>query len=385
MPKKKLTPQQKKAAAAKKLKASSDAKKKAEAAKNSWQDSTYKRQTGYYKKIAADYSAEEIRKKGDIANYYGAEDKPGVKTKVTKKKVFNKNTAFNKKRAAQAKVESKKARAAASRLKKMKKSGNKVAKKGMYKGKSIKQILKAGSTSTKLATKYKKQGKAGYNPFSKKERALYSGYKKYATAKKAADYKKKSTATYKDSKQVNVFGTKKIKTEILKDIYKKRKMSGAEKKRYSQLVKRGNPKKAGKKAVAYRKAKTRGAKIGTVKTGKYKTSTKRFQKYYMKGKRVGVEGIYQKQLRETRAKDLSDIKDDYAARGVLRSGIYAKKNSDYEQEFGRQLGELNRKKKSSYQGLATERRTFNREQSLQKEQARLEAIRRKAAKTGSFI
>lgn len=97
-----------------------------------------------------------------------------------------------------------------------------------------------------------------------------------------------------------------------------------------------------------------------------------------------TEGLYQKELREQRTRDLSDIADDYAARGIIRSGLYAQKRGDYEKEFGKQLAETNRQKSKQYADIAAERRQFEREQELQKEQARLEAIRRRAARTGEL-
>lgn len=97
------------------------------------------------------------------------------------------------------------------------------------------------------------------------------------------------------------------------------------------------------------------------------------------------EGLYQKELAEARLKDKSDITDDYAARGVLHSGLYAQKQGDYEKEYGKQVAETNRQKASKYADLAEENRDFMTDQELQKEQARLEAVRRRAARTGKVV
>ena len=94
------------------------------------------------------------------------------------------------------------------------------------------------------------------------------------------------------------------------------------------------------------------------------------------------EGLYQKELAEARIKDKADITDDYAARGVLRSGLYAQKQGDYEKEYGKQVAETNRQKASKYADLDEENRDFLNDQELQSEQARLEAVRRRAARTG---
>jgi hypothetical protein len=98
-----------------------------------------------------------------------------------------------------------------------------------------------------------------------------------------------------------------------------------------------------------------------------------------------TEGLYQKQLAQARVRDKADITDDYAARGVLHSGIYAQKQGDYEQEYGQQMAETNRQKASKYADLAQQKRDFLRDQELQKEQAREDAVRRKAAAIGKVV
>lgn len=103
-----------------------------------------------------------------------------------------------------------------------------------------------------------------------------------------------------------------------------------------------------------------------------------------KGK-TPTEGLYQKELREQRIRDLSDIRSDYGARGLIHSGLFAQKTGDYEKEFGKQLSEINRQRSKQFSDLADLRLAFQREQELQKENARLDAIRRRAAKTGSLI
>lgn len=91
------------------------------------------------------------------------------------------------------------------------------------------------------------------------------------------------------------------------------------------------------------------------------------------------EGLYHKELAEARDKDKVDIADDYAARGMIRSGLYAQKQGDYEKEYGKQVAETNRQKASRYAELDEENRSFLNNQELEREQARLEAVRRRAA------
>lgn len=371
----------------------------------SYEDATYQRQLGYYKKLEADYGAEETRKRGDISTYYGTEGVLGKKTKEAVKKTvkFKKATPVTKAQAA--KLASYKRR-----IQKHRKKGHK----------DVVTDLK-GERSY-----YKKKahvGEAGYNPFTKEEKAKYANYKKYATPKKAAEYLKSATGTRFGTRKEDVYDIKthSKKIEIKKDILKRDKLSAkqrakykkiaatrpskaaefkeyakthhklnaAERRAYKLLVAKGNPKKAGKAARSFRELAGRNKVAYRVPTGKFKTKkwTTRSQRFrtYMKGAKPATEGLYQRELRESRTKDLKDIRDDYAARGILRSGLYAKRTADYEKEFGKQLGEMNRKRKSSYQELGQQRATFLREQSIQKEQARLEAIRRRAARTGAFL
>lgn len=120
----------------------------------------------------------------------------------------------------------------------------------------------------------------------------------------------------------------------------------------------------------------------TVKEPVYKTT--KSQRYKVTKGKAATEGLYQKELKDQRSKDTVDIADDYAARGIIHSGLYAQKRGDYEKEYGKQLGEVNRQRSKQYGDIASERRQFNREQELQKENARLDAIRRRAAKTGNI-
>lgn len=123
----------------------------------------------------------------------------------------------------------------------------------------------------------------------------------------------------------------------------------------------------------------KGKKLPPVKK-KYKTVVTK-GKLLKKGS-AATDGLYQKELASARKQDKIDITDDYAGRGTLHSGLYAQKQGDYETEYGKQVAETNRQKAKKYGDLASEKTDFLRQQELEKEQARLEAIRRRAAKTG---
>lgn len=89
-----------------------------------------------------------------------------------------------------------------------------------------------------------------------------------------------------------------------------------------------------------------------------------------------------KQMGTQRVKDLSDIMNDFASRGLLKSGLYGARAAEYETTYNTNLGELGKNKKSLLDDIGTEESNFKRQQSLAKETARKEAARRRAEKYG---
>ena len=89
-----------------------------------------------------------------------------------------------------------------------------------------------------------------------------------------------------------------------------------------------------------------------------------------------------KQMGEQRVKDLSDIMNDFAARGLLKSGLYGQRESEYEKTYQNNLTELGNNRKSLLDDISTEQKNYQRQQELQKETAKKEAARRRAEKYG---
>ncbi len=85
---------------------------------------------------------------------------------------------------------------------------------------------------------------------------------------------------------------------------------------------------------------------------------------------------------DQRVKDLQDIMNDFAARGLLKSGLYGQRQADYEKTYNTNLGNLSRNETTQLGDLGTEQTQFQRQQELQKETARKEAAARRAAKFG---
>lgn len=93
-------------------------------------------------------------------------------------------------------------------------------------------------------------------------------------------------------------------------------------------------------------------------------------------------GTSQKAMNDQREMDLDKIKDDYGARGLGRSGLYADAVGDYETEFGTRMSELERRQKEALAGLTQEEGNYKSQQELKQQQAREQAIARRAATMG---
>ncbi len=93
-------------------------------------------------------------------------------------------------------------------------------------------------------------------------------------------------------------------------------------------------------------------------------------------------GTSQKAMNDQRTMDLDKIKDDYGARGLGRSGLYADAVGDYETEFGTRMSELERRQKEALAGLTQEEGNYKSQQELKTQQAKEQAISRRAAQYG---
>lgn len=89
-----------------------------------------------------------------------------------------------------------------------------------------------------------------------------------------------------------------------------------------------------------------------------------------------------KSMGDQRVKDLQDIMNDFASRGLLQSGLYGQRESDYEKQYQSNLSDLGRQQKSNLGDISAEQTQFTRQQQLEKESARKDAARRRAEKYG---
>lgn len=76
--------------------------------------------------------------------------------------------------------------------------------------------------------------------------------------------------------------------------------------------------------------------------------------------------------------------DDYASRGMLRSGLYGVADADRQNNYARQQSQLDMSKQAYITGLRSDTANYQTQQQLAQQQARQDAINRRAlALTGS--
>lgn len=97
--------------------------------------------------------------------------------------------------------------------------------------------------------------------------------------------------------------------------------------------------------------------------------------------RVGTDyGVSTRNLATQKGRDLSDIENDFAARGVVRSGVYGKRVGDYTADYNNQVADVTRARDRTLQDIGTGYRNQTDQDKTLREQARLTAIKRRTAK-----
>ena len=90
----------------------------------------------------------------------------------------------------------------------------------------------------------------------------------------------------------------------------------------------------------------------------------------------------QRTLNRQGAQDRIDQQNDFAGRGILRSGVFAKALGDYNTEFNARVKALTTGKTDQLGDLSSQRTSFLRQLAMEMNNARQDAIRRRAAKLG---
>lgn len=85
-----------------------------------------------------------------------------------------------------------------------------------------------------------------------------------------------------------------------------------------------------------------------------------------------------REMDDQKVRDLDNMEEDFAARGVVRSGVYGTSVGDYNEEWGNQKASLTRQYNDSLANIVQQYNEYLNEVATQREQARLDAIRRAA-------
>lgn len=87
-----------------------------------------------------------------------------------------------------------------------------------------------------------------------------------------------------------------------------------------------------------------------------------------------------KNMADQRTRDLEALKNDYASRGLLQSGLYGERVGQYETDYNKNVADLETQRQRLLQDIGTEQTNFQREQDLEKQRARQAAAQRRTAK-----
>jgi hypothetical protein len=85
-------------------------------------------------------------------------------------------------------------------------------------------------------------------------------------------------------------------------------------------------------------------------------------------------------LEQDRDRQLQRMRDEFASRGLLHSGLFAQERGEFEEDFGSQLQMMQQNLTMLLADLASQETGFKREQELTAEQARQQALNRRASR-----
>lgn len=89
-----------------------------------------------------------------------------------------------------------------------------------------------------------------------------------------------------------------------------------------------------------------------------------------------------RQLNTQGAQDREDQQNDFAGRGILRSGVFAKALGDYNADFNSKMKNLQTGQSDKLGDLSMQKTNFQRQLGLEKTAAKQDALRRRAARLG---
>lgn len=85
-------------------------------------------------------------------------------------------------------------------------------------------------------------------------------------------------------------------------------------------------------------------------------------------------------MERDRVQQLEDLKDEYASRGLIQSGIYGEEQGNFQKKFTEQLSALDQQQAALLADLLSQTTNYRRENELALEQAKQEALLRRSQK-----
>lgn len=91
-------------------------------------------------------------------------------------------------------------------------------------------------------------------------------------------------------------------------------------------------------------------------------------------------GQTEEALEEDRVRQLERMRDEFASRGLIHSGLFAEEQGRFQEDFQRQMQQLEQQQSSLLADFLSQEQDFRRQQELAQETARAEALARRAAR-----
>ncbi len=87
-------------------------------------------------------------------------------------------------------------------------------------------------------------------------------------------------------------------------------------------------------------------------------------------------------MERDRVRQLEDLKNEFASRGLIQSGLYGEEQGRFQEQFNTQLTALKQQQAALLADLLSQQNNYKRENDLNSQQLRQEALARRAAKYG---
>lgn len=88
------------------------------------------------------------------------------------------------------------------------------------------------------------------------------------------------------------------------------------------------------------------------------------------------------QMEEDRLRQLDQMRQEFASRGLIHSGLYGKEQGQFQEQFQQQMEQLEQSRTQLMSDLLSQETSFRREQEMAMEMAKQEALARRSARFG---